>query len=693
MLLLVGGLCGIARSQAVEPRELLEVVDFGVPVVSPDGMQVAFRVEQASVVRNGYDVSWYVQKLDGTSRPHRIADGGVILRDSAGLPLPAVAQWSPDGRWLYYRALIDGELEVWRASTEGAGASPVTRDPADVRQFAVVDDGRTLEYSVGPTRKAVREAELAEYDRGIHIDSTVPVGQGLFRSGNLDGRLATQRYGKLWFGRVLLLADTPDRWKAVDLQTQVTRDLGTGVGRGSDGGPGKPSPAAWISARSPEEGRLAMLTRFGEEDGLRDKPQVRLSATMSSGSPEIVCEAALCTGKAITAVQWRPGSDEVLFTVSDSEAGGAQSIYRWNVRSGVVVPVAHSAGLLNGGREPSSNCGVSFAAVVCVNATASQPPRLERIDLETGARQVLFDPNVALAQAMASSAAVRLLRWTDSRGKVFTGQFYAANRHDGTTPPLFVNYYRCTGFVRGGLGDEWPFASLAAHGISALCINSSPFALDPMVRFDDGLAAVKSAVALLSSNGEIDCGRVGMGGLSFGSEVTVWVAMKSRLLTAASVSSVSVSPLYYLLGSLKGKVFNDGLKESWGLGAPEQTPERWRELSPAFNLDKISVPILFQMSEQEYLQAIDYVIPLIGKDLADLYVFPNEPHQKFQPAHKLAIYQRNVDWFRFWLQDFEESDPGKLAQYAHWRAMREQVESRRSSSPTSLSCKARTDVP
>lgn len=674
VLVLLSGLSYVAHAQTVEPRDLLEVADFSSPVVSPDGKQVAFRVEQASVERNTYDAFWYVQDVDGSSLPHRIADGGVVLRDTSGIPLPATVLWSSDGRWIYYRAKVDGKLDVWRASTDGAGAMPVTRDSADVRGFALADGGRTLKYSVGATREAVQEAEQVEYDEGIHVDSTVPVGQSLFRSGNLEGRLATQRYGK-WFDRVPLLGNIPDRWKAVDLRAKVTRDLNAAdVGAvGGDSDPDKRYPDAWLLSRSPEAGRVAILTRIGERHGLRLKPDVKLSAVSPDGSHETVCTAALCTGKAITSVQWRPDSDEVLFTVSDPEAGGAQSIYRWNVRSGTVRPVAYSSGLLNGGRDSSTKCGVSFVAMVCVSATASQPPRLERIDLETGARRVLFEPNAALAQAMTKSGSVELLRWKDARGRAFTGQFYAAKSQSGGAPPLFVNYYRCAGFVRGGLGNEWPFASLAAHGISALCINAAPSVFDPVHRYDNGLSAVESAVRLLSASGKIDCARVGMGGLSFGSEVTVWVAMNSRLLKAASVSSVQVSPNYYLLGSLKGKAFTDTLEELWGLGAPKDTPTRWHVLSPAFNLDRISAPILFQVPEQEYMQGIDYVIPMIRGNMADLYVFPNEPHLKFQPRHKLAVYERNVDWFRFWLQGYEDPNLVKKQQYIHWREMRDAV--------------------
>jgi len=675
IIVLMSGLSYVAHAQTVEPRDLLEVADFSGPVVSPNGKLVAFRVEQASVERNTYDAFWYVQDVDGVSLPHRIADGGVVLRDSAGTPLPATVVWSPDGRWIYYRAMVDGKIDVWRAAANGSGVEPMTHDTADVRDFVLGKGGRVLRYSVGAAREEVRSAERAEYDQGIHIDASVPIGQPLFRSGFVGGRMATQRYGKVWFDRVPLLADVPDHWKAVDLQKQVTRDLdpteASGVGDESDAD--RRYPEAWLLSRSPGDGRVAILTRIGKRNGLRDKPDVKLSATLPEGPQEIVCKAAACTGKAITSIQWRRHSDEVLFTVTDPAAGLAQSIYRWNVRSGAVLPVAHSSGLLNGGRNPSSKCGASHTAMVCVSATASQPPRLERIDLKTGTRRVLFEPNAALAQTMAKYSSVRLLRWKDAKGQLFTGQLYPAKSSSGAKPPLFVNYYRCTGFVRGGFGDEWPFASLAAHGISALCIDAAPYRLDPVDRYNEGLAAAESAVTLLSANGEIDCAKVGMGGLSFGSEVTMWVAMKSQLLVAASVSSVSMSPNYYLFGSLKGDRFTGGLKEFWGLGSPEKAPARWHVLSPVYNLDRISAPVLFQMPEQEYMQATDYVIPMIRKSMADLYVFPNEPHQKFQPKHKLAVYERNVDWFRFWLQGYEDPNPVKQQQYAHWREMRDAV--------------------
>ena len=665
-----------SQAGALSPRRLVEVADLGSPVISSDGTHVAFRLERASVERNTYDCFWYVQSLDGKSPPIRVADGGTVLRNSAGETLAVSATWSPDGRWIYFIAMLQGRVEVWRAATDGSGASAVTRDPADVREFSLDKSGKVLKYRVGATREQVVRAELDEYDRGIRIDASVPVGQGLFRSGNVGGRLATQRLGK-WFDRVPLLADAPGRWKAVDIASGEARDAVQ-----SDGPPAplqdsvlsRELPEPWQLEEDPTSGRIALLTRVGDEAGLLEKPDVQLSVLADAGSREaVVCSSAPCTGKAITRLQWRPGSDEVLYTVTDPVEGLAQSIYRWNVSTGQAHEIIRTGGLLNGGRDRSSRCGLSYKALVCVAATAGEPPRLVKIDLTTGTQQVLFEPNAALAKDLADTMSVQLLRWRDDEGREFTGQFYPGRGIPKNGGPLFITYYSCPGFVRGGVGDEWPLVSLAERGVSALCINAAPYRLNAVERYGAGLSAIESVVQLLSSEGKVDRTRVGMGGLSFGTEMTLWVLMNSDLLVAASISSPGISRQYYLIGSLRGEIFFSGLRRFWQAGTPDETPQRWRLLSPDMNLDRIQTPMLMQLPEQEYIHTLDFSAPLMRDGLADLYVFPDEPHQKFQPRHKLAAYERNLEWFLFWLAGHEDPDPAKAAQYGYWKSMHARI--------------------
>jgi len=664
MGLLFGVMGCVSGASAVTPRALLEVVDFGPPVLSPDGRWVAYRTERASVERNTYDTVWYVQWVEGEGleRPRRLAEGGVPLRDIAGVSLSMAPVWSPDGRWIYYRALVDGRIDVWRAAVDGAGADALTHDAADVRAFRLSEDGQTLEYSVGASRQEVEAAEQAEEARGVHVDPAVPLGQGLIRSARVDGVPATQRFATGTLVRGRLLAQTPDHWKVLHLDTGA-RGEGAAARPAAEGAA---QEGPWRQARS-DDGWLAALNRIGTQGDLLQKPDVTLSVRRPDGRV-IACTVPLCVGRQFTALQWRPGRREVVTTVTDPENGRAQSILLWEVATQQVRLLAQGPGLINGGRAQDSPCGISAAWLVCVTADANQPPRLERIALDTGARTVLFEPNLALAQELSRGPAARLIHWRGSDGQAFTGQFYPPA--GAAAAPLVVNYYQCTGFVRGGVGDEWPFFSLAARGIAALCINQAPYVRTADRRYDAAISAVAGAVKTLSADGAIDCGKVGMGGLSFGSEVTLWTAFNTHLLSAASVSTPSLSSTYALLMGFAGKPLDDMLRLNWQVGTRQETLGRWRQLAPQFHVQRISAPVLFQMSEQEYLFAMDYAAPMLTEGRADMYVFPDEPHQKFQPRHKLAVYQRNVDWFRFWLQGDVDPDPGKAVQYARWREMR-----------------------
>jgi dipeptidyl aminopeptidase/acylaminoacyl peptidase len=682
---------------APTPRMLVEIADLSDVAISPDGAVAAFRLEAASVERNTYDTGWFVAAIDGATPPRRIADGGAPLRYNWGPPIIEPPVWSTDSHWIYYRALLGGEVQVWRAARDGSRAEPVTRDAADVESFVLARDGRSLFYTVGAEREEIRRAEEDEYDSGIRIDNKVWVGAGLFRSSVINGRLATPRYTGNGFVGAGLLADQPKRQRLVDLTTLKTRDA-TDAERSGFGGAGSvqrlgADADAESSGRSPSDSWVAYLSPLADSLSLHKYRTLRAVADETSKTV-IGCAAAACQNADIASLAWRPGHHEVVFTVTDHDRGRAQSLYGWDIAANTVRRIVQANGLLNGGRVESGEtpCSIGERFAVCVGAAANAPPRLERIDLQTGARQVLYDPNAPLHDG--SERPVSLLTWKDDKGRTFTGQFFApaANR-PGRPAPLFVTYYGCTGYVRGSSpGDEWPLATLAADGVAALCINAPhAFPFEATDRYDTGLSAVRSIVDILSKHNAIDRTRVGMGGLSFGSEVTLWVAMKSDLLATASVASPVVSQTYYWLMTLKGDQQLDVVRQFWGLGAPSETPDRWKLLSPSYNVDKIHAPLLMQLPEQEYLDALDYFAPLARSTTpVEMFVYPNESHQKVMPRHKLAVYERNLDWFRFWLQDYVDPDPKKAAQYDRWRAEKQRASQ---AAPGSGSGTAATSTP
>ncbi len=623
-----------ATGGTIAVQRLIEVVDLAGPVISPDGTKVAFRTEQASVVRNVYDTIWYVQDTSGRHPPVKVGDGGVPLRNSAGVTSPPTAIWSADGSGFYYLALIDDELQVWRAEADGSGARPMTMDPANVRRFALSADGSRLYYSVGATRDEVASAEMTEYHRGIHVDESVPLGHGgLFRSGFVEGRLATQRI-QFWYDRIPLLSDVPEQWKRVDLRTGEVQLLDPSEKPPLPVPPDLPTDvAAWKVANDLIGNRTALLVRTGAQGDLIQKPVVEMLTKSGNSSSSLKkCENTLCADKPIWTIAWRPGSDELLFTLSDD--GWAESIYAWNVRTDRVREIVRSSGLIKDGERygrSDKGCGISPSTLVCVTAAADQPPRLESIDLTSGRRSILFDPNMSLAEDVTNNLITRTIRWRDKRGKKFTGTFIKSSQYIANPTPLFVTYYRCPGFLPGAYGGDWPLHAMASHGISTLCINSAPLPYDAVNRYNDGRFAVESAIDMLASSGEVDRTKVGMGGLSFGTEITMWTAWNSDILAATSIASTMFSRAMYNDGSIQGDKFFDNLEGIWQLGDPEVNTKSWEKIAFEYNYKNIKSPILMQITEQEYIWMLDPAVKLVRDHKADFYVFPNAPHFKSQP--------------------------------------------------------------
>jgi hypothetical protein len=98
----------------------------------------------------------------------------------------------------------------------------------------------------------------------------------------------------------------------------------------------------------------------------------------------------------------------------------------------------------------------------------------------------------------------------------------------------------------------------------------------------------------------------------------------------------------------------------------------WLERSPGFNLDKVHTPVrivaenadvvLFEWEWFAGLSRLDKPVEMI--------VMQDGEHILQKPWERMISQQGNVDWFDFWLNDEEDPDPAKSAQYQRWRKMR-----------------------
>jgi len=634
---------------------MVEVADVDSLAPSPDGRMVAFQVQRPSVLRNSYAIDWYVADLR-TGRSMRVGDGGgPIYNDGVLEAEPPV--WSPDGRFIHHRALVDGAIGVWRTAADGSGSRLLVGGDSDVESLSASPDGGSLLYVTGPTRDEILRAERREYDEGILNDETVDMSQNIFRGGWVHGRLASQRLIGRWYSRDGLLWRAPRTRHRLEMRTLATTT------EPEASRPVEPLRAAAapapLSATS-ATGDVAMAT--GEEAARS------LSVRRSDGGI-IACPAAACRDARIVALAWRPGHDAILFTTLDPHF--RESLHVWSPRAGRVRRLAAGEGLLSGGRHPYTPCAATAETLVCIAAGAASPPQVERIDLDSGERAVLLDPNAALRARGAPR--VEHLSWRLADGRVSSGTIFFPSRTSGVRAPVFLTYYYCYGYLRGGVGDEFPLFQLVDAGFVVGCLNTVPFGDwgDGVDRYRAAQASVQSLLDLLDRQGVIDRARVGMGGFSAGSEAAMWIAMNTNLLAAASISSPPYEPAAYWMGAMRGRDNPRVMREFMQAGPPDEDEKRWRLFSPALNVARISTPLLMQFPAQEVRHAAEFHARLSNTTTpVEMYAFPEEAHVKIQPRHRYAVYRRNLDWFRYWLQNYVDPDPARAEQYRRWDALR-----------------------
>lgn len=110
------------------------------PVLSPDGKTVVFTVRETDLAANrGRTDLWALDLSVKGAKPHRLTshpenDGG--------------AQWSADGRYIYFASSRSGSTQVWRLNAGGGEAEQVTRLPLDVGSFKLAPNGAKLALSL-----------------------------------------------------------------------------------------------------------------------------------------------------------------------------------------------------------------------------------------------------------------------------------------------------------------------------------------------------------------------------------------------------------------------------------------------------------------------------------------------------------------------------------------------------------------
>lgn len=95
------------------------------------------------------------------------------------------AAWSPDGRWMYFTAVVNGASHVWREPFPSGAVEQITSGPSQERGIAMSADGRSLVTSLG----------ILESGAWLHT----PQGERLLSVNGYVSRLRFSRDGRVLF--------------------------------------------------------------------------------------------------------------------------------------------------------------------------------------------------------------------------------------------------------------------------------------------------------------------------------------------------------------------------------------------------------------------------------------------------------------------------------------------------------------
>lgn len=668
--------------QRISIRDLLALKDIGgvggALAVSPDGRSVAFRIQWADFSADTYRSEWLVAPIVSDAIPVRVGGGGDPMLAPApfgrlnGARLGLRAQWSPDGKWIAYLRRDGDQIQVWRSRGDGTRQEQVTRSGANVLDFAWRSDGRAIYFEVGRNRQSMARQDREEGrngylldDRFLPVDSERPHWFAcrsrwhvpLPRSEPCVPRLYVEVFGSP--ERVATTAETGEfrRLRATQPPHGVDRSRSI-------------RDVAW----NPRHDRAAWL------ENLHPKTEPGFGAPLTLFVDGDRCRAAECTGR-LEAVWWH--SDEVVFLEQEGWANSVPALFVWTPGAGTPRRIYAKDATLR-------SCAVAGDRLVCLEATPTRPGKIVSVRLRDGQVTTIYDPNPGFRRYRLGR--VEKIDVTDGLGNEAFGHLvYPPDFHAGCRYPLVIVQYRSRGFLRGGTGDEYPIFPLAAAGflvyssdnpddrrLNSAYDTSTWLGIAAYESRDIGasgyrmrraLGAFDAAIDRLERRGIVDGARIGITGLSGGAEDLYYALIHSTRF-AAAVTAGTWSPDAYDL------IVNDAvrtiLEDTWDAHSRQQAVRNAsRVLSLAHNPTRVNTPLLIQVSDRELLSVLpDYIALRDAGKPVEAYVFPDEYHIKFRPLHKLAAGERAIDWFRFWLEDEEDSAPVKREQYARWRSLR-----------------------
>ena len=324
---------------------------------------------------------------------------------------------------------------------------------------------------------------------------------------------------------------------------------------------------------------------------------------------------------------------------------------------------------------------------IAVKESFNEPPLL--VASNEGKSRTLWDPNPQLKNIEMGQATV--YRWMDKEGRQWKGGLYKPIPYiAGTRYPLVIqthgfseDQFRPSGIFPTAFAAQ----ALAASGIMVLqMVAEDGTQLDQCTGMEEGpcgVSILESAATQLIKDGLVDAQKIGAIGFSrtvF--QIMEQLTMGSLHLEAASITD-GVMFDYFQYMQMPERMSREA-NEVTGAAPFGDGLQQWLKQSPGFNLDKVTTPLLVNAEGRDDILFMwePYAALRYLKKPVDLILLNTDEHVLTNPTVRIASQGGSVDWFRFWLQGYEDPDLAKAEQYKRWRDLRKmQAENDKKAAP------------
>lgn len=362
----------------------------------------------------------------------------------------------------------------------------------------------------------------------------------------------------------------------------------------------------------------------------------------------------------VTSAQWDEASSTLVVKVADAEREPLPPM-AWKLREGVWSSVSAAA-------LPQQTANSNLR--LFLHQSVNDRPTLMAEDTVTGARATVLDPNPWLDAVRLGH--VEEISWTTAGDRIWRGSlYYPPDYERGKRYPLVIQTHGVQQgvFSLDGYARNFAAQPLATRGMMVLQVDENfRDVVQTPEEFTTVQAGYEEAIDHLDRLGLIDRERVGMIGWSRTGGYVSFVMTRSSYPIAAAMftdSGVYGWWIYLGMGALSS------IEKTVGAAPYGNGLEQWLEWSPAFQLDRVQTPMLM-WSAGGVWPLWDWYAGLDRLDKpVELWALPDGRHEVFKVEERLLTNTLLVDWFDFWLNDHEDSDPAKSEQYTRWRDLRE----------------------